>query len=676
MFQRSRPTGCLQGFIVLYVSALTAYWVSTRVHCIVCFSAHGLLGVYKGSLYVSALTAHWVSTRVHCMFQRSRPTGCLQGFIVLYVSALTAYWVSTRVHCIVCFSAHGPLGVYKGSLYCMFQRSRPTGCLQGFIVLYVSALTAYWVSTRVHCIVCFSAHGPLGVYKGSLYCMLQRSRPTGCLQGFIVLYVAALTAHWVSTRVHCIVCFSAHGPLGVYKGSLYCMFQRAQPTGCLKGSLYCMFQRSQPTGCLQGFIVLYVSALTAHWVSTRVHCIVCFSAHGPLGVYKGSLYCMFQRSRPTGCLQGFIVLYVSAPTAYWVSTRVHCIVCFSAHGPLGVYKGSLYCMFQCPRPTGCLQGFIVLYVSALTAHWVSTRVHCIVCFSAHGLLGVYKGSLYCMFQRSRPTGCLQGFIVLYVSALTAHWVSTRVHCIVCFSAHGPLGVYKGSLYCMFQRSRPTGCLQGFIVLYVSALTAHWVSTRVHCIVCFSAHGPLGVYKGSLYCMFQRSRPTGCIQGIIVLYVSALTAHWVSTRVHCIVCFSAHGPLGVYKGSLYCMFQRSRPIGCLQGIIVLYVSALTAHCSAHGPLGVFKGSLYCMFQRSRPTGYLQGFIVLYVSALTAHWVSTRVHCIVCFSTHGPLGVYKGSLYCMFQRSRPTGCLQGSRGEVDTNDSDGRSHVPYI
>ena len=567
--------------------------------------AHGPLGVYKGSLYLlfAALTAHWVSTRVHCIvcLQRSRPTGCLQGFIVLYVSALTAHWVSTRVHCIVCFSAHGPLGVYQGSLYCMFQRSRPTGYLQGFIVLYVC-----------------SAHGPLGIYKGSLYCMFQRSRPTGYLQGFIVLYVSTLMAHWVSTRVHCIVCFSAHGPLGIYKGSLYCMFRR-----------------SRPTGYLQGFIVLYVSALMAHWVSTRVHCIVCFSAHGPLGVDKGSLYCMFQRSRPTGCLQGFIVLYVSALTAHWVSTRVHCIVCFSAHGPLGVYKGSLYCMFQRSRPTGCLQGFIVLYVSALTAHWVSTRVHCICCL-----------------QRSRPTGCLQGFIVLYVSALTAHWVSTRVHCIVCFSAHGPLG-------------------QGFIVLYVSALTAHWLSTRVHCIVCFSAHGPLGVYKGSLYCMFQRSRPTGCLQGFIVLYVSALTAHWVSTRVHCIVCFSAHGPLGVYKGSLYCMFQRSRPTGYLQGFIVFVV------CSAHGPLGSYKGSLYCMFQRSRPTGCLQGFIVLYVSALTANWVSTtRVHCIVCFSAHGPLGIYKGSLYCMFQRSRPTGCLQGSRGEVDTNDSDGRSHVPHI
>ena len=534
--QRSRPTGFVQGFIVLYVSALTAHWVSTRVHGIVCFSAHGPLGIYKGSLYcmfqrsrptgclqgfivlyVSALPAHWMSTRVHCIccLQRSRPTGCLQGFIVLYVAALTAHWVSRRVHCIVCFSANGPLGFYKDSLYCMFQRSRPTGCLQGLIILYVSELTAHWVSTRVHCIVCFSADGPLGVYKGALYCMFQRSRPTGCLQGFIVLYVSALTAHWVSTRVHCIVCL----------------------------------QRSRPTGCLQGFIVLYVSALTAHWVSTRVHCIVCF-----------------QRSRPTGCLQGFIVLYVSALTAHWVSTRVHCIVCFSAHGPLGVYKGSLYCMFQRSRPTGCLQGFIVLYVSELTAHWVSTRVHCIVCL-----------------QRSRPTGCLQGFIVLYVLALAAHWVSTRVHCIVCFSAHGPLGVYKGSLYCMF-----------------AALTAHWVSTRVHCIVCFSARGPLGVYKGSLYCMFQCSRPTGCLQGFIVLYVSALTAHWVSTRVHCIVCFSAHDLLGVYKGSLYCMFQRSRPTGCLQG-----------------------------------------FIVLYVSALTAHWVSTRVHCIVCFSAHGPLGVYKGS-----------------------------------
>ena len=355
------------------------------------------------------------------MFQRSRPTGCLQGFIVLYVSALTAHWVSTWVHCIVCFSTHGPLGVYKGSLYCMFQRSRPTGCLQGFIVLYVSALTAHWVSTRVHCIVCFSAHGPLGVYKGSLYCMFQRSRPTGCLQGFIVLYVSALTAYWVSTRVHCIVCFSAHGPLGVYKGSLYvsaltaywvstrvhCIvcFSTHGPLGVYRGSLYCMF-----------------AALEVHWVSTRGHCIVCFSAHGPLGVYKGSLYCMFQRSRPTGCLQWFSVLYVSALTAYWVSTRVHCIVCL-----------------QRSRPTGCLQGFIVLYVSALTAHWVYTRVHC-------------------MFQRSRPTGCLQGFIVLYVSALTAHWVYTRVHC-------------------MFQRSWPTGCIQGFIV-------------------CFSAHDPLGVYKGS------------------------------------------------------------------------------------------------------------------------------------------------------------------------------------
>ena len=198
--------------------------------------------------------------------------------------------------------------------------------------------------------------------------------------------------------------------------------------------------------------------------------------------------------------------------------------------PYNTNNASFYCMF-----------------AALTTYWVSTRVHCIVCFSAHGPLGVYKGSLYCMFQRSRPTGCLQGFIVLYVSAIKAYWVSTRVHCIVCFSAHGPLGVYKGSLYCMFQQSRPTGCLQGFIVLYVSALTAHWVSTRVHCIVCCSTHGPLGVYKGSLYCMLQRSRPTGCLQGFIVLYVSALTAHWVSTRVHCIVCFSAHGPLGVYKG---------------------------------------------------------------------------------------------------------------------------------
>ena len=230
-----------------------AYWVSTTYYSTCYCSAHGLLDVYKGLLYL--------------LLQCSWPTGCLQVLTVLVIAVVMAYWVSTSVDCTCYCSAHGLLDVYKGLLYLLLQCSWPTGCLQGFTVLVIAVLMAYWVSTRVYCTCYCSAHGLLGVFMELMY-LLQCSWPTGCLQVLTVL-VAVFMAYWVSTSVDC-TCCSAHGLLGVYKGLMY------------------LLQCSWPTGCLQGINVL-VAVLMAYWVSTSVDCTCC-SAHGLLGVYKRLMY--------------------------------------------------------------------------------------------------------------------------------------------------------------------------------------------------------------------------------------------------------------------------------------------------------------------------------------------------------------------------------------------------